>query len=328
MLFSLCIMKRIEFSTPPAAAGKRLDVVVLDLLGPDFSRAEVQRLLKQGHVMVDGSVARPSQKAREGQAVAVSLPEPEPTELVPEPMDLDILYEDEHLIVLNKAPGVVVHPSPGHASGTLVHGLLHHCGGLAAIGGKERPGIVHRLDMDTSGAMVVAKDDATHRGLVMRFAAGRVAKQYLALVYGHPPATGRADSGIGRHPKDRKRMSSKGRHTKPALSEWRVTRYFGCGVSLLRVSIHTGRTHQIRVHMSEAGHPVVGDKMYGGRRGRKQLPGPVGAAAGAAARQLLHAAELRFEHPINKQPINVLAPLPDDFRAVLRALENSDEQDR
>lgn len=314
-------MKQIKLSTLPTATGKRLDVVLLELLGSDFSRTQVQRLLKQGHVTLDGAQARSAQKVSPGQKLVVNLPEPAPSELVPEPMNLDIIYEDEHLIVLNKAPGMVVHPSPGHATGTLVHGLLHHCVGLANIGGKERPGIVHRLDMDTSGALVAAKDDITHRGLVMRFAAGRVSKQYLTLVHGRPPKTGRADSGIGRHPKDRKRMSTKGRNTKPALSKWRVTRSFDEGVSLVRVSIHTGRTHQIRVHMSEAGYPVVGDKMYGGRRERKILPGLVGQAVKEAGRQLLHATELSFEHPVSKQNIAVVAPLPDDFRAVLRALE-------
>lgn len=319
-------MNQVKLTTPSDATGKRLDVVVLELLGSDFSRAQVQRLLKQGHVTIDGAEARPAQKAVSGQDVVVNLPEPEPTELTPEAMDLEILYEDEHLIVINKAPGVVVHPSPGHYSGTLVHGLLHHCGGLAAIGGKERPGIVHRLDMDTSGAMVAAKDDVTHRGLVMRFAAGRVSKVYLALVYGRPPRTGKADGGIGRHPKDRKRMSTKGSNTKPALSKWRVTRAFGSDVSLVRVAIHTGRTHQIRVHMSEAGYPVVGDKTYGGRRQRKPLPGEVGQAVKDADRQLLHATELSFEHPVSKEQIKVAAPLPPDFRAVLRALEEADKQ--
>ncbi len=313
---------------PPGLSGQRLDRAVLELAGPDLSRSQVQRLLRQGMVTLDGAPAKAAQKVRAGQRVGLTVPPPEPDRLLPEAMDLEVLFEDEHLIVINKRPGLVVHPAPGHADHTLVHGLLHHCGALAAVGGRQRPGIVHRLDKDTSGALVAAKSDAAHRGLVTAFAAGRVDKAYLALVWGSPPARGSVDTGIGRHPVDRKRMSSKGRHTKPALSRWRLVRRFPAGLSLLRVAIKTGRTHQIRVHLSEAGFPVAGDPLYGGRRGRRGLAGPAGQALRAAGRQMLHALELGFTHPVSREPLRFTAPLPPDFRAVLHALAAGEEEAR
>jgi len=312
-------------NVPAEAEGRRLDVVAQELLGEKFSRSQVQRLLRQGHITLDGGPARAAVKVRAGQAITVELPEPEPSELIPQAMDLAALYEDEHLIVVNKPPGLVVHPAPGHGQGTLVHGLLHHCrNGLSGVGGKLRPGIVHRLDKDTSGALVAAKSDEAHRALVAAFAAGKVSKVYLALVWGAPPIAGNADSGIGRHPVDRKRMSSQGRHTKPARTSWVVARRFRAGLSLLRVSIHTGRTHQIRVHLSEAGFPVAADAAYGGRRQKRAAPQPVADALQNAGRQMLHALELGFEHPVRGGRLRLTAPLPSDFRAVLRALEEED----
>lgn len=314
-------MKQHLLDVPPQAAGQRLDALVAELLAPELSRAQVQRLLREGMVTLEGRPARASAKVRPGQAIVVAVPDPEPLELNPEDQDLWVLYEDADLIVVNKAPGVVVHPAAGHSGGTLVAGLLHHCGDLSGIGGKLRPGIVHRLDKDTSGALVTAKSEAAHRGLVAAFASGRVDKTYLALVYGRPPLSGEAASAIGRHPVDRKRMSSQSRHGKNALSRWRVTRRFGQVASLLRVNIATGRTHQIRVHLSEAGFPVCGDLAYGGRRARAALPGRAGQALKTAGRQMLHAVELAFDHPVSGVRVAVMAPLPADFRAVLRALE-------
>jgi 23S rRNA pseudouridine1911/1915/1917 synthase len=317
------------FKITAEKAGGRLDLAVLELLGPDFSRNQVQRLLKQGCITLEGRPARAAQKVSPGQAVAVALPPPEPAELIPEPLALDVLYEDGDLIVVNKAPGMVVHPAPGHASGTLVHALLHHCGDLAQVGGRLRPGIVHRLDKDTSGALVAAKNDQAHRRLAAAFASGRVDKQYLALVWGDPPPAGESRGGIGRHPVDRKRMSSHGRHTKPAHTRWRVTRRFAAaGMSLLRVDIFTGRTHQIRVHLSEAGYPVVGDPVYGGRRARRRPPDPLGGALARAGRQMLHAANLGLEHPLSGQRLEVVAALPEDFRLVLRACRRMDSPSR
>ncbi|BEQ16428.1 RluA family pseudouridine synthase [Desulfoferula mesophila] len=315
-------MKQHSLEIPPQADGRRLDAVLADLLGPELSRAQVQRLLKEGCITLEGRPARASAKTRAGQEVLVRLPEPEPLELAPEEQNLLVLYEDADLIVVNKAPGVVVHPAAGHSEGTLVAGLLAHCGDLSGIGGKLRPGIVHRLDKDTSGALVAAKSEAAHRGLVAAFAAGRVDKTYLALVHGRPPLSGEASGAIGRHPVDRKRMSTQARHGKAALTRWRVTRRFGHEASLLRVTIATGRTHQIRVHLSEAGFPVCGDRAYGGRRVRAGLPGQAGQALKAAGRQMLHATQLAFDHPVSGARVALTAPLPSDFRAVLRALED------
>ena len=314
-------MKQHLLEVPSQSAGQRLDALVAELLGPALSRAQVQRLLKEGRVTLEGRPARASAKVRPGQAIVVQVPDPQPLELLPEDQGLWVLYEDSDLIVVNKAAGVVVHPAAGHTGGTLVAGLLHHCGDLSGIGGKLRPGIVHRLDKDTSGALVAAKNETTHRGLVAAFAAGRVDKTYLALVHGRPPLSGEASNPIGRHPVDRKRMSTHARHGKNALSRWRVTRRFGQEASLLRVNILTGRTHQIRVHLFESGFPVCGDRTYGGRRARAGLPGRADQALKAARRQMLHAVELAFDHPVTGQRVEVTAPLPADFRAVLRALE-------
>lgn len=322
-------MNQSDYSLSADLNGQRLDQAVQELLGDDFSRAQIGRLIREGHITLDGQRAKPGQKVKTGQRVSVSIPQPEPVELVPADLDLDILYEDEHLVAINKPPGMVVHPSPGHSQGTLVHGLLHHCGKVSSVGGKQRPGIVHRLDKDTSGVMVAAKSDLAHRRLVAAFAAGHLRKEYLALVWGAPELQGAITAGIGRHPVDRKRMSTKARNKKPAKTTWRRTRAFKAGISLLRVRIHTGRTHQIRVHFSENGHPVLGDAQYGGRRGinsqgRRALPPAVRQAVLAADRQLLHAANLSFTHPVNGGPIHLSAPLPEDFRAVLRALWEND----
>ena len=315
-------MDRLEHTIPPQAEGSRLDVALQELLGDDFSRARVQALIREGLVSLDSQAPRPSQKVKPGQRLLVTIPDPEPIDLTPENMELEVLFEDEDLIVVNKPPGLVVHPSPGHNSHTLVHGLLARCP-LAQVGGKLRPGIVHRLDKDTSGAIIAAKSDLAHRRLVAAFAAGRVKKTYLALVWGGPPAEGRIDLGIGRHPRDRKRMSTKARNVKSAVTTWRVSKRYPQGMSLLRVNIKTGRTHQIRVHLAEEGFPVVGDGVYGSRRGRgKRSPedGRLKQALAQSGRQLLHALELAFPHPLGKGPLRVLAPLPEDFRGVLHLL--------
>lgn len=312
----------LSLTLPGETAGQRLDQALAVLLGPEFSRAQVQRLIEEGRVSVSGQAARGSARVKGGEAVAVELPPPTPLELVPEPLSLDIIYEDDQFLVVNKPVGLVVHPAPGHSTGTLVHGLLHHCSDLSGIGGKLRPGIVHRLDKDTSGALVVAKNDQAHRSLAAAFASGRVEKLYLALVWGRPPQSGQSTSGIGRHPADRKRMSSQGRHLKAADTRWEVRRVFEPGVSLLQVRILTGRTHQIRVHLAEAGFPVLGDPVYGGRLGRRSLPGPAGQLLKAAGRQMLHAARLALTHPVTQERMEFEAPLPPDFAAVLEALES------
>ncbi|CAO0821002.1 23S rRNA pseudouridine1911/1915/1917 synthase [Desulfarculales bacterium] len=315
------VAELLRLKVPPEAQGQRLDQTLCQLLGAEFSRTQVQRLIKDGRVGGQGRGLEASLKLKGGEELSVELLAPEPLELKPEAMALWVLHEDQHIIVVNKAPRLVVHPAPGHLGGTLVHGLLHHCGDLAGVGGKLRPGIVHRLDQDTSGALVAAKHDQAHRTLAGAFAAGHVRKEYLALVWGQPPETGRVQTGIGRHPGDRKRMSSQGSQTKAARSWWKVVHRFpSVGVSLLRVRIATGRTHQIRVHLSEAGFPVLGDRLYGGRRGRNKLSGAAGAALKAAGRQMLHAVSLSLDHPVTGQRLEITAPLPADFRAVLSSL--------
>ena len=315
-------MDRRELTIPPQKGGSRLDVALQELLGAEFSRARVQALIREGLVKLGGRPPRPSQKVKAGQKLSVTVPDPEPIDLTPENMNLEVLYEDGDLIVINKPPGLVVHPSPGHASHTLVHGLLARCP-LAEVGGKLRPGIVHRLDKDTSGAIIAAKSDMAHRRLVAAFAAGRVKKTYLALVWGSPPTEGRVDRGIGRHPVDRKRMSTKTRNAKSAITTWQVLKRYPQGMSLLLVGIKTGRTHQIRVHLAEEGFPVVGDAVYGARRGKgKRSPeeGLLKEALKRSNRQLLHALKLSFPHPLGSGPVRVLAPLPGDFREVLHTL--------
>lgn len=292
-------------------------------LSNDFSRSAIQRMLKQGSITVDGQTARAADKVKPGWLVEIDPPEPEPLKLTPRPMDFEVLFEDADIIVINKPSGLVVHPSPGHADHTLVHGLLHHCHDLAGVGGKLRPGIVHRLDKDTSGALVAAKTDQAHRMLVGAFASGRVEKRYLALVHGRPPLKGKADAPIGRHPVDRKRMSTAARHGKTAHTAWQRMREYGENLSLLKVAIRTGRTHQIRVHLAEAGYPVLGDRVYGGRRARRKFDGPLGQALKQADRQMLHAVYLAFNHPTGGQRLVNWAPLPPDFRAVLAALEEN-----
>jgi 23S rRNA pseudouridine1911/1915/1917 synthase len=309
-----------RLTVPPEAVGERLDQYVHRCLEGALSRSQVQRLVSQGMITVDQAPARPALRLQAGWEVRVRRPEPEPLELTPEAMDLDILYEDGDLVVVNKPPGLVVHPAAGHHEGTLVHGLLHHCQDLSGIGGKLRPGIVHRLDMDTSGVLVAAKNDRAHRALVAAFASGHVAKRYLALVHGRPRLTGRIDQAIGRHPRDRKRMSGRGPRGKPARTSWKVVESLPQSVSLLRVAIATGRTHQIRVHLSEAGYPVLGDTVYGGRQVRRGLEGPAGQALRAGDRQMLHAVRLALDHPVSGGRLEFWAPLPPDFRAVLDAL--------
>lgn len=298
-------------------AGERLDKVLAARI-PGTSRSTVQKWIRDGLVHVDGLPARPSLRVVAGQSVEVHVPPPEPIELVPEPIPLDIVYEDEHLIVVNKPAGMVVHPAAGHRSGTLVNALLAHYQGQIElnifddedewVSGQPRPGIVHRLDKDTSGLILVAKSTRVCEELQAQFQARQVHKTYIALVEGVPSAShGLIDAPIGRDPRQRKRMmvTPQGR---PAQTHYRIAETYG-EYALLEVHPLTGRTHQVRVHLAFIGHPVVGDPVYGRRKQR--LP---------CSRQFLHALRLEFIHPVTGQPLDFTAPLPEDLREVLEEL--------
>jgi len=266
---------------------------------------------------VDGEVVRsPSRKVRAGEVVRFSPPPPAPVEDRPEAIPLAILYEDAHLIVIDKPPGLVVHPATSHASGTLVNALLHHCGPDAlAIGGERRPGIVHRLDKDTSGVMVVAKDEPTLIALQAQFHAHSLTRRYLALVEGVVPESGTFRTRYGRDPRDRKKFSSRVAAGKRAVTHWTVVERL-VGATLVEVRLETGRTHQIRVHFSDHGHPVVGDRTYG-RRPRDER---VRAVADRLARQALHATILGFVHPGTGEPLQLETPPPADMQGAIAAL--------
>jgi len=302
------------FIVPDNEAGTRLDIW-LTHQAVVLSRARIQALIHDGHVTVNGWRIKEHHKICPGDSVALVIPPPVVTALIPEAIPLDIIYEDADLLVINKPAGLVVHPAAGHASGTLVNALLHHCGSLAAIGGEQRPGIVHRLDRDTSGIMVVAKSDRALAGLMNQFKQRTISKNYIALVWGHPnPARGTIETLIGRHRVDRKKMSALPRTGRTAVTHYELNERLG-DVSLLRIRLETGRTHQIRVHLAHRGFPVVGDAQYGVRSSRS-LPAPVG-------RQMLHAETLAFTHPVTGKPLTFIAPWPADLKALVAALRKS-----
>jgi len=315
-----------EHRVTRAEAGRRLDRVLADLW-PDVSRTRLARVMKNGGVTLAGKPAAPRDKASAGDVVRVSLPDAEPSTLDAEPIPLDIVYEDRHLLVVNKPAGMVVHPGAGVRRGTLAHALLAHAPSIAAVGGPGRPGIVHRLDKDTSGLLVVAKTPAAYLKLVDAIARHDVHREYRALVWGEPrDLSARVAQPIGRHPKDRKRMAvtPKGR---PAATHYRVLESFGWA-ALLECRLETGRTHQIRVHLSHLGHPILGDSTYGGGPRRVlNLPEQVRKLArdmiGTMPRQALHAARLVFSHPATGEALALEAPLPADFSAALAQLRKS-----
>ncbi|MGA2542760.1 MAG: RluA family pseudouridine synthase [Verrucomicrobiota bacterium] len=282
---------------------------------PGVSRGTIQRLLAEGHIRVNGRQAKPSHHPRAGEVVSVSWPAADPPQARPEDMPLDILYEDEDLLALNKPPGLVVHPAAGHAAHTLVNALLHHCAGhLSGIGGVARPGIVHRLDKDTSGCLVVAKNDAAHLHLSGQFAAREVEKTYEAIVCGQWPGPGgEIDAPISRHRQDRKRMAAGA--GRPARTTFRVLEWLR-GATRVEVDLHTGRTHQIRVHFQHLGFPLVGDLVYG-RRHNARLRQTTGCGA---PRQMLHARKLALTHPRTGRRLVFEAPIPADFNVILQLL--------
>lgn len=308
-------------------AGKRLDVLVASRFS-DLSRSFFAHLIIDGRIKVQGKIMKPGYRVKSGDQVEGIIPPPELLTFRPEPIPIEILFEDEHMIVINKQPGLVVHPAPGHSSGTLVNALLYHCPTLGSIGGKIRPGIVHRLDKETSGVLVVAKNDAAHHHLAGQFKSREVKKRYLALVHGYVKEDrGTVDFSIGRHPVDRKKMSTRSRKARGAETRWKVKERFD-GVTLLDLDLKTGRTHQIRVHCAAIGHPVVGDAVYGGRR-RLDLSGKGKSVLSQikVTRQMLHAQCLQFVHPVTKEDMSFRAPLPDDMAGLIEALRNRTKQD-
>jgi len=301
------------FVVPDAAAGTRADKVLAAAF-PEHSRAALQRAFAAGLVRRNEAVIGQSDEVRSGDALEFTLPESVPAELKPVPIPLDVLYEDDHLLAVNKAAGMVVHPGVGTGEDTLVHALLSYCAGrLSGVGGVERPGIVHRLDKETSGVLLVAKDDVAHRGLCAQFAGRELKKEYLALVAGVPRLrSGVVDSAISRHPVHRERMTV-GEGGRPARTDWEIVEAFGVQAALLRCRIHSGRTHQIRVHLKSIGHPLLGDRTYGWQPNPRLPPPP---------RVMLHAERIAFLHPVTARPLDLHAPLPEDFRELLAALRN------
>jgi 23S rRNA pseudouridine1911/1915/1917 synthase len=302
-----------SFTVEDSDKGARIDVA-LTLRLPEVTRAQAKRWIEEGRVTLDGRPVRASRICRGGERVEVVIPPPAPATPVPEAIPLDILYEDHHIVVVNKRPGMVVHPAPGHASGTLVNALLAHTTDLSGIGGVRRPGIVHRLDSGTSGVMVVAKNDRAHRSLQAQFQKRSVSKVYLALAHGTVPERFAIDRPIGRDVLHRTKISSRTRSPRAARSEGkRIEKLPEC--SLLEVRILTGRTHQIRVHLSEEGHPIVGDRDYGApRKAIRPLQD--------FARPALHALRLGFVHPETGEPVSFEAPLPDDISRLLDELRS------
>ena len=313
--------------------GKRLDQL-LSTLDEIVSRTQAQRLLKSGNVLLNGKAEMsPSRKVRTGQEIMLTIPPPESTEVISEAGELDILFEDEHLIVINKAAGVVVHPSAGHPSGTLVNYLLHHCQDLSGIGGVLRPGIVHRLDKDTSGILVVAKTDDAHQNLSEQFKEHSVKRQYQTMVWGVPEKEhGVINAALRRHPVRRKDISivenenpeeSEREKGKYAVTHWRVLQRFEFS-ALLACRLETGRTHQIRVHLTSIGHPVIGDPQYG-KSPLKRLPSVSAELSQTIAnfrRQALHAEILGFKHPSSGELVEYSAAIPDDFQQLLKAIQH------
>lgn len=312
----------------PDLAGSRLDKVLAHAL-PDISRSRLKSLIKDGHVRVTAApetLVSPSRTVKQGESYTVGIPAPEDPDPQPENIPLDIVFEDDHLVVVNKAPGMVVHPAAGSPSGTLVNALLHHCqGSLSGIGGVKRPGIVHRIDKDTSGLLVVAKHDKAHNGLAEQFADHSIERLYSAVCKGHPvPPKGRIEGNIARHPVDRKRMAVAKTGGKWAATHYRTETHFaqaGTAIaSLIECQLETGRTHQVRVHMAHIGHPLVGDPVYARSTVPGSIKGPARAALQGFRRQALHAHVLGFIHPISGETFKFESDLPYDMKELLETL--------
>jgi len=290
-------------------SGERIDALLVRNMA-QFSRSQIQKLLEQGLVSLNGKALKKNYRCNAGDEVLVSVPELQDVPLIAQNIPLDIVYEDSDLIVINKARGMVVHPAPGHADGTLVNALLYHCGeSLSGIGGERRPGIVHRIDKDTSGLLIVAKNDFAHAALSAQLSDHSLHRVYEALARGSfKEESGTVDKPIGRHPVDRKRMAVTDKNSKAAVTHWEQIASYK-GYTHIRCILETGRTHQIRVHMASIGHPLLGDGLYGSPSPEKGLEG-----------QCLHARELVFTHPRSGEIIHLHCPLPEYFQQVLAKL--------
>ncbi|MGI6028406.1 MAG: RluA family pseudouridine synthase [Candidatus Heteroscillospira sp.] len=291
-------------------SGERIDALLARSL-EGISRSAVQRLLDCGSVTLGGASVKKNYKVKAGDELAVLLPdEPEETPLIAQDIPLDVVFEDGDVIVVNKPRGMVVHPAPGHPDGTLVNALLYHCGeSLSGIGGQRRPGIVHRIDMDTSGLLIAAKNDFSHLALSAQLSDRSLSRVYEAVVYGSPREdSGTVNAPIGRHPTDRKRMAVTEKNSREAVTHWEVIARYR-GFTHIRCKLETGRTHQIRVHMAHIGHPLLGDLVYGRKRPEKGLSG-----------QCLHARELKFIHPRTGEQVHLYTELPEYFQTVLGKL--------
>jgi len=315
------------FTAGPADAGQRVDRLLAQWL-PEISRSRLKNLVEAGWLSSGGeTIEQPAYRVKPGQSFAIIVPEPAAAVPRPQAIPLDILYEDCDIVVLNKPAGLVVHPAPGNPDRTLVNALLAHCGAeLTGIGGTRRPGIVHRLDKDTSGLMVAAKTDAAHQALTRSFAAREIERTYQALVWGVPaPRAGEIVGNIGRSPRDRKKMAVLARGGKPATTRYRVLRVLAGGrISLVECRLLSGRTHQIRVHMAAKGHPLLGDPLYGrtGTARRRALPEGAQTALAALGRQALHAVTLGFRHPTTGEVLRFESALPPDINHLISSLES------
>lgn len=306
----------------PEHAGQRLDQALTSLVA-GLSRSQLQRLIKDGRVTRGDRVCgRSSESVSEGESYALDIPPVTASTHVAQDLPLEILYDDEDVVVVNKPPGMVVHPATGHADGTLVNALLHHVDDLSGVGGESRPGIVHRLDKGTSGVMVVAKNDAAHQELSRQFHDREIEKEYLTLVWGVVNAGRRIEDAIGRDPVNRQRMSTKARRARTAVTRIIRAEHLP-GVTLAQVGIATGRTHQIRVHLSAIGHPVVGDALYGGVH--RRVP-PHLKAVSRLERPFLHALRLSFVHPRDTRRMEFIAPIADDLRSIVEELRDARER--
>ncbi len=309
-------------SVEGALLGKRLDKILSEA-HPDMSRSFLQKLIKDGQVTFNGTaLTQPSNKIKEEGELTLIIPEAKPLDVIAEDIPLEILYEDEHMLMLNKPAGISVHPSDSEPSGTLVNALLHHCTNLSGIGGVERPGIVHRLDKGTSGTLVIAKSDIAHKDISKQFSDRTTERYYLALCYGNvTKKTDTIETLIGRHPTNRKKMAVVERGGKNAISTYTKLATSECGVfSLLKFKLHTGRTHQIRVHAHHIGHPIVGDPVYGSAKSLKGTHEEVKNLVKSLDHQMLHAAYLGVTHPVSQEKIIVKSPVPEDYSALLDAL--------